>query len=156
MADGVREDEIAVGEALHQRAGAEAVRTVVGEVGLPDDEQAGKVAHQIVIHPQAAHRVMHRRINAHRCLIRVLAGDLFIHVEEVAVAFADFVVAQTFDSVGEIKINTETARPNASPLIANLLRRARSDVARGEVAIAGILAFEEIIAVRLGNPARRL
>src|SRR5437016_11752929 len=156
MADGVRDNKVTIREALHQRAGAKPVRAVVGKVRLAEDEQAGYVAHQIVVHPQAAYRVMHRRIDAHRRLIRILAGDLFIHVEEVAVALADFVFAETFDGVGEIKINTETAWPNASPLIANLLRRARRDAAWGEVAVAGILAFEEIIAVCLGNLVRRL
>ena len=54
-------DEIAIGEALHEGAGAETVRAVVGEVGLTDDEQPRQVAHQVVVDPEAAHRVVEAR-----------------------------------------------------------------------------------------------
>ena len=40
VADGVGQDEVAVGQALHQRAGAEAVGAVVGEIRLAQHEQA--------------------------------------------------------------------------------------------------------------------
>ena len=43
VADRVGQDEVAVGQALHQRAGAEPVGAVVGEVGLADHEQARDV-----------------------------------------------------------------------------------------------------------------
>ena len=38
IADRVGNDEITVGQALHQRAGAEAVRAVIGEVRFAQDE----------------------------------------------------------------------------------------------------------------------
>ena len=50
-------------------------------------EQAGEVAHQVVVNPKAAHGVVERRINPHRHFVRIFAGDLLVHVEEVAVAF---------------------------------------------------------------------
>ena len=75
VADGVRQDEVAVGQALHQRGGAEAVGAVVGEIGLADHEQARDGGHQVVVHPQSAHRVVHRRVDAHRHRVGVLAGD---------------------------------------------------------------------------------
>lgn len=43
VVDGGGEDEVAVGEALHQGGGAEPVGPVVGEVGLADGEEAGTV-----------------------------------------------------------------------------------------------------------------
>ena len=86
VADRVGDDEVAVGQALHQRAGAEAVGAVVGEVRLAEHEQAGDGAHQVVVHPQAAHRVVDGGVDAHRHLVRVLAGDPLVHVEQVAVA----------------------------------------------------------------------
>ncbi len=91
VADGVRDDEIAVGEALHQRAGAQAVGAVIGKIRFADDEQAGDGRHQVVIHPQAAHGVVNRGINAHGDLIRIFAGDALVHFEEVAVALFDYV-----------------------------------------------------------------
>ena len=86
VADGVGQHEVAVGEALHEGRGAEAVRAVVGEVGFAADEEAGHVGLQVVVHPEAAHRVVHRGEDAHRLAIRVLAGDVLVHVEQVPVA----------------------------------------------------------------------
>ena len=40
MADGVRQNEIAISQALHESAGAKAIGAVVGEVGFAQDEQA--------------------------------------------------------------------------------------------------------------------
>ena len=40
IADGVRQNEVAIGQSLHQRAGTQAIGAVVGEVGLTDDVQA--------------------------------------------------------------------------------------------------------------------
>ena len=68
VADRVRDDEVAVGQPLHERAGAEPVRAVVGEVRLAEHVQAGHRAHQVVVHPQPAHRVVDRRVDAHRHL----------------------------------------------------------------------------------------
>ena len=124
---------------------------MVGEVGLADDEQAGHLAHQIVIHPQAAHRVVRRGINAHRHLVGVFAGDVVIHVEQVAVALADGAFAQPADGVGEVEIDAASALADAAALVAHFLGRPRGDVARGEVAEAGILAFQIIIALVLGD-----
>ena len=99
VADGVRNDEVAVGEPLHQRAGAQAVGAVVGEVRFAEHVQPGDVAHQVVIHPQAAHRVVDGGVDAHRRLVRIFVGDLLIHLEEVAVLFLDDVDAEARDRV---------------------------------------------------------
>ena len=84
---------------------------------------------------------MHRRINAHWRLVGVFARDFFIHVEQVAIALANFILAETFDGVGEIEVNAEAARTDAAPLVAHFLGRARGDVARREIAEARILAL---------------
>ena len=89
VADGVGDDEVAVGQPLHQRAGAEAVRAVVGEVRFAEHVQARDVAHQVVVHPQPAHRVVDGRVDAHRHLVRILVGDLLVHLEQVAVLLLD-------------------------------------------------------------------
>ena len=61
VADRVRQDEVAVGQPLHQRARAEPVGAVVGEVGLAEHVQPGDRAHQVVVHPEPAHRVVDGR-----------------------------------------------------------------------------------------------
>ena len=83
VADGVRQHEVAVGEALHQRRGAEAVGAVVAEVGLTGAVQTGDGGHQLVVDPQATHRVVAGRVDAHRHFVRVLAGDALVHLEQV-------------------------------------------------------------------------
>ena len=88
IAERVGHDEVAVGEALHQRAGAQAIGAVVGEIRFADYEQAGDGGHQVVVDPQAAHGVVDRRIDAHRDLVGIFVGDALIHLEEIAVAFA--------------------------------------------------------------------
>ena len=152
----VGEDEIAVGQSLHERAGAEAIGAVIGEIRFADDVQAGNVAHQIVIHPEAAHRVMDRGINPHRRLVGIFAGDLFVHVEEVAVALADRVFAEARDRVREIEINAAPAGADAAAFVADFLGAAGGDVARGEVAVARVFALQIIIAVAFRDFARRL
>ena len=71
VADGVRDDEVAVGQALHERAGAQTVGAVVREIRLAEHVQAGNGAHQVVVHPQPAHGVVHRREDPHRHLIGI-------------------------------------------------------------------------------------
>ena len=111
VADGVGDDEVAVGQALHERAGAQAVGAVVGEVGLAEHVQARDRAHEVVVHPQPAHRVVRGGIDAHRHLVRVLVGDALVHVEEVAVLLArSSSLAQALDGVGEVEVDAR-ARP---------------------------------------------
>ena len=89
VADGVGDDEVAVGQPLHQRARAEPVGAVIGEVRLAEHVQAGHVAHQVVVDPEPAHRVVDGGVDAHRDLVGVLVGDLLVHVEQVAVLLLD-------------------------------------------------------------------
>ena len=91
VADGDGEDEVTVGQPLHEGAGAQAVGAVVGEVGLAQGVQARDGGHQVVVDPEAAHGVVGRRVDPHRRLVRVFAGDLAVHGKQVAVALADHV-----------------------------------------------------------------
>src|SRR5215471_19291948 len=56
--DAVRNDEVAVGQALHEGAGAETVGTVIGEIGFAENEEAGNRGHQVVVDPEASHGVV--------------------------------------------------------------------------------------------------
>src|SRR6187402_1235547 len=109
--------------------------------------QAGDIAHEVVVHPEAAHGVVNGGVDAHGDRVGVFAGDLFIHLEEVAVAFADGGLAIAFDGFGEVEIDAEAAGADAASVVALFLGGAAGDVAGGEVAEAGVFAFQIIIAV---------
>ena len=151
----VGQDEITIGQSLHECAGAEPVRAVIGEIRFPDHIEAGKIAHQIVIDPQTAHRIMDGGINAHRHFICVLARDFLVNLEQVTVALADRLLAKPLNCVRQIEINAASAGPNTASFVANFLGRTRRDVARGEIAVARIFSLEIIIALRFWNFVRR-
>src|SRR5439155_11846835 len=119
------ENKITISQALHQRASAEPVCAMIGEIGFTDHEQAGHIAHQIVIHPETPHGVVHGGINSHWHFVGVLAGNLLIHLEQVSVALANRLYAEPFDRVGKIEIHAASARTDTAAFVANFLRSAR-------------------------------
>src|SRR4029077_4670914 len=82
-------------------------------------------------------------------------GDPLVHLEQVAVALADPGLAQTLDGVGEVEIHAEPAGPHAPAPGADLFRRPGGDVARREIAEAGVLPLQEVVPLILGDLARR-
>jgi len=130
------------------------VRPVIGEVRFAGDEQSRDRALEVVVDPQAAHRVVRRGVDAHRHAVGVLARDALVHLEEVAVALADRVDAVARDGVAEVEVDRHARRPDAAALVALLLRIPRSDVARHEVSEARVLALEEVVALGLGDHVR--
>ena len=149
MRQRVRNDEVAVRQTLHQRARAEAVCAVVREVGLAKHMQSRNGAHQVVVNPEAAHRVVDRRVDSHRDAIRILVGDLRVHVEEVAVAGAYHVRAEPANGVGEIEVHGQTAVADAASFVAHRLGVAGRDVARDQIAEARIPPLEVVVAIGL-------
>ena len=147
----IRKNEISVRKALHQRAGPKAVRAVVGKIGFPGNKKAGNRRHQLVIHPQSAHRVVDRGKNPHRNFVRVFSGNLLIHVEEVSVFFADDRFSHAANGIGEVQIDAHASRPDAAPLVAHFLGVARGDVARNQVSETRVAPLKIIIALVLGN-----
>ena len=127
---------------------------MVRKIGLADDEQAGDIRHQVVIHPQTAHRVMRGRVDLHRSPVRVFVADVPVHVEQVAIALFDKVQAMFLDGALKIQIDTVFHRADASPFVAGLLNRTRRDVPWRQVAIGRVLTLQEIIAFRLRYVAR--
>ena len=77
---------------------------------------------------------MHGRINHHWLLVRIFTGDFFVHLEEVAVAGADGVLAKTLGGIAEIQINSQPSWRNATAFVADFLGGAGGNVARGEIA----------------------
>ena len=86
VGDGSRQNEITVGQALHQRTCPQAVGTMIGEVCLADHMQPGNGAHEVVVHPEPAHGVVDGGVDSHRRPIGILVGDSLVHLEQVAVA----------------------------------------------------------------------
>ena len=128
---------------------------MVGEVRLSENVQSVKGATEIVVHPEAAHRVVDRRIDAHGHPVGILSGDLLVHLEEVPVALADDVLSEPPDGCGEVEVDASFPRSDAEALVADLLGRARRDVSRCEVPVGGVAALEVIVPLILGNVARR-
>ena len=124
---------------------------MVGEVRFAEHEQPGHVAHQVVVDPEPAHRVVDRGVDAHRHLVRVLVGDALVHLEEVAVALFDDVRAEPLDRFGEVEVRAVLQRPDPAARVDLVLDRTRRDVARNEVAERGVAPLEEVVAVGFGN-----
>ena len=96
---------------------------------------------------------MHGRIDAHRPDVRVLRRDALVHLEEVSITFADRRLAELRDRVAKVEVNAAAARANAAPLVADLLRGARGEVAGGKVATARIAALEIVVALPVADLA---
>ena len=152
--EGVGEDEVAVGQALHERAGAEAVGSVVGEVGFAGGEEAGDGGLQLVVDPEAAHGVVDGGVDHHGHLVGVLVGDFLVHLEEVAVLLLHDVAAEAADGVGEVEVDGQSGAADAEAGVAALLGGAAGHVARHEVAEGGVAALEVVVSLLLGDVER--
>lgn len=113
-------DEVSVRQPLHERARAESVGPVVGEVRFAEDEETGDVGHEVVVHPETSHRVVHGGVDSHRSFVGIFPGDLVVHVEQVAVALANLIFAQAFDGICEVEVNAEAAGTHSAPVVARL------------------------------------
>src|SRR5271166_3040197 len=98
---------------------------------------------------------MNGRIDAHRHLVRVLVGDALVHVEDVALALANRVLAEAGDGVRKIQVHPKPAWTDPAPLIAHRLGVSRRHIARYKIAKARIAPLEIIIALAFRNLIRR-
>ena len=89
------------------------------------------------------------RCDAHGDAQGIVAREVFVHLEEVTVALAERVGAETLHSIGEVEIDATRTRADASPVVAHRLDRARSHVAWHQVAVTRIPALEEIVPLGL-------
>ena len=130
--DGVRQDEVTVGQTLHQGGSTQTVGTMVGEVTFTDGKQALDGSLKLVVYPDTAHRVVDSRINHHRIIVfhavdfvsqltGVHVGDFFVHVEKIAVTLEHYVDAQTLDTFREVEEYGQTGIVHTETFIATLL-----------------------------------
>ena len=124
------------------------------KLASPATNSPGMVGHQVVIDPEAAHRVVHGRVDSHRHLVGILAGDPLVDLEEIAVLLPDRVEPLPLDGVEQVEIDAVSARPHAAALVADLLGGTRGHVARHQVAEARVPALQEVIALVFGDVVR--
>ncbi len=156
VADGVGQYEVAVGKTLHQGRSAQTVGAVVGEVGFADGVETRNGGHEVVVDPDAAHRVVHGGEDLHRLLIGADVGNLLVHVEKVAVALLDDLLAQTLDGGLEVEEYGQAGLVHAEACVAALLGGTRRHVARHEVAERRVAALQIVVAVFFGDVRRFL
>ena len=152
----VRQNKITVCQTLHESAGSEPVRAVIGKIRFADYKEPGHIAHQVVINPETAHRVVNGGVNSHRHFIGVFAGDLFVNFKQISIPFADGVFPEALNRIGKIEINAAPAGANTAAFVANFLRRARGNIARSKIAVTRIFSLEIIIAICLRDFAGHL
>ena len=149
--NGIGQYKVAVGQALHQCRGSQAVGSVVGEVTFADGEKSVDGGHQFVVHPNAAHCVVHGGEDLHRCFVGALVGDFFVHIEEVAVACFDFIATKVFDGLREIEEYGQTGIVHTEAFVATLFSGTAGHIARHKVAKSGITTLQVVVAIFFGN-----
>ena len=149
--NGIRKYKVTISQTLHQSRSAETVSSVVGEVSLTDTEQTLNGSLQFIVNPDTTHCVVDSREDHHRVLIRVLVNDFLVHLEQVTIFLCNYILAETLDSVGEIKEYSQTGIVYAIAFVATLFRSARSDVTGNEVTESRIATLQIVIAVFFRN-----
>src|ERR1019366_2084340 len=113
--------------------------------GLASGEDAGDVGGLLLIHPQAAHGVVHAGENLHGHVARIVADKLLVDFEDaLQLAVESFAV-----DVGEVEVNHRLAIDAEVELEHHFENGAGGHVARDEVAVFRIPLFEEIPALFL-------
>ena len=72
---------------------------------------------------------MDRRVDAHGHLVRILIGNSFVHVKQVAVARPDLIFAMTADGISKIQVNAKATFPDTLACVTGLLGAAAGNVA---------------------------
>src|SRR5690606_25609636 len=114
----------------------------------------GDVGHQVVVDPQAAHRVVGGGVDAHRHFVGVLVGDPLVHLEQVPVAVGDDVGPHPLDRGAEVEVDAvvEGADPLAG--LDHAHGGPGGDVAGDQVAEGGIHPLQGVVAILLRDLAR--
>ena len=77
---------------------------MIGKVRFSDCKQTREITHHIEVHPKTAHCIVHGRVNGHRVVIGITPSDLFVHIEEITVSFANSVFTHTLNSISNVQI----------------------------------------------------
>ncbi len=123
---------------------------MVREVTFADCEETLDGSLQFIVYPDAAHCVVACGEDHHRGFVGIVIRDHLIHVEEVSVAVADHVFAQTVDGILEVEIYG-VACTYTEAGVAAFLGGTAGDVTGAEVTECRIAAFEIEVAVFVGD-----
>ena len=146
----VRKHEVTVGKTLHESRRAETVCAVVGEVTFTDGKQTLDRCLEFVVDPDTAHGVVAGGEYHHRGLIGVVIGNHLVHVEEVAVAVAHNIGAETLYGIFEVEIYRISCT-YAEAGIAAFFCGTAGYVTGAEVAECGITALQIEVTVFVGD-----
>ncbi len=141
---------------MHESTGSKAVGSVVGEVGFPYDKESGNGALQIVVYPETTHGVVRGWVDPHRLLVGIFTGNAFVNIKEVAIAFTDCRLTQSLNGISKIQVNTAFSRSYTAAIVTSFFCRTGGNVTGSKVTKAGILAFQEIVAIFFRNVTGRL
>src|SRR5713226_6719984 len=134
----------------HQRVRTQTVGAVVLVFAFTRRENAGDVRRLFVIHPQAAHGVVHAGEDFHGHVARIVAHKLFVNFED---AFQLAIKHLAID-VSQVEIYHWLAVDPKIVLVDNLEDGASGHVARHQVAILRIPLLQKIPALTLRNTLR--
>ena len=122
---------------------------MVGEVRLACSIQPGHRGHQVVVHPQSTHGVVHRGVNLHRRLVRIIGCNLLVHVEQVAILRLDHFLSE----LGDFSLRGVAQSANVRFCFAVALNRAR---VIQEHRLTRLVHAESSIATLLGSTRRNV
>ena len=120
---------------------------MITEVGLADCIEPGDSGHEVVVDPEATHRVVGGGVDPHGHLVGILIGDAVVHLEEVAVPILDGVVSIPSDGRLEIEIDPVLERPNTLASVDHPLGGPGGHVAGDEVSEGRIDALQVVVTV---------
>src|SRR5690606_16325881 len=123
----------------------------IREVCLSKDKESGDGAHQVVVDPEPPHCVVNSRIDPHRSLVGIIAGDLLVHLEEVSVAGLDRLSSLPVDRILEVVVDGNAGRSDPTTFVDDLLGVSRSNVAWDEVSETRVLPLEVIVTLLFGD-----
>jgi large subunit ribosomal protein L31 len=88
----------------HKSTGTQSISPMVGKIGLTAGVESRNGGHQVVINPQASHCIMNSRIYPHWSGVGIFAGNLFVHIEQIAVTGLNLILTKSIDGIRKIKI----------------------------------------------------
>lgn len=154
IAQGVRKDKVAVRQALHQRACAQAIRAVMEKFASPTTKRP-EWSTSNGSPPKVHHGVVRCRVNLHGNFVGVGSGNALVHLEEVVVALDDGFLSEAFNGIAEVEIYAATHFTNTTTFVADFFGAATGDaVARRQIAVARILAFQIVVAFSFRDGVR--
>ena len=124
---------------------------MIGEVGLTDSIKTRNGSLEIIVYPDTSHGIVDCRIDHHWLFPWRRSSDLFIHLEQVSVTLGNSLVAESLDSVSEIKEYGKSSFIHTETGVASFLGCTGGYVTRHEVTECRVTALEIVVAILFRN-----